>query len=59
MNNYQKNKERIRNKAIEYSYSFSKGANYFYSELATYEDFFRKNGKKYGLLKEFKENGII
>lgn len=29
-----------------------------YSELATICDYFSKNGKKYGLLNVFKENGI-
>ena len=30
-----------------------------YGELAEIYNFFEKNAKKYGLLKEFKENGII
>ena len=30
-----------------------------YGELATISDYFYKNGKKYGLIKEFRENAII
>ena len=34
------------------------GFNYSYDELASWQDFFTEYGKKYGLLREFKENGI-
>ena len=30
-----------------------------YTELAHYSDYFTKLGKRYGLLKEFRENGIL
>lgn len=30
-----------------------------YGELAIIQDFFEKNGKRYGLTKTFRENGII
>lgn len=33
--------------------------NYSYSELAEWQNFFEEYGKKYGLIKEFKENAII
>lgn len=33
--------------------------NYSYEELAGWQDFFEEYGKKYGLLKEFRENAII
>lgn len=33
--------------------------NYYISELLTNEEFFYKLGKRYGLIKEFRENGII
>ena len=29
-----------------------------YGELATIQEFFERNGKRYGLLKEFRENAI-
>lgn len=59
MSNYEKNKEKLRQKAVEYQSSFTEGKAYFYSEVATMQDYFYKNGKKYGLLREFRENGII
>lgn len=59
INNYQKNKERIRQKAIDFSNSFSSGTVYYYSELSEIQAYFEKQGKRYGLLTEFKENCII
>lgn len=32
---------------------------YSYSELAKTQEYFYKKAKKYGLVKEFKENGIL
>lgn len=54
---YQERKERARQKAIEWQLDFSNN-NYSYSELADFYTYFYKLGKRYGLLKEFKENGI-
>lgn len=59
INNYQKNKERTRQKAIEFSNSFSEGKVYYYSELAEIQSYFETQGKRYGLLTEFRENAII
>lgn len=56
-NNYQKGKERARQKAIDWQLDFS-NHNYYWSELAEFGDYFYKLGKRYGLLKEFRENGI-
>ena len=58
MNTYQRAKERARNKAIEWQLTFDKH-NYSYGELAYYRDYFERLAKRYGLVKEFKENGII
>lgn len=33
--------------------------NYSYQELADWQTFFEEYGRKYGLLREFRENGII
>ena len=44
--------------ATEWQNDFDKH-NYFMSELAYYSDYFERLGKRYGLLKEFRENGII
>lgn len=58
MNTYQKAKENARNKAIEWQLDFC-NHNYSYGELACFEDYFSRLAKRYGLVKEFKENGII
>lgn len=57
MNNYQKLKEKIRNEAIDWQNDFC-NHNYSYSELIAFRSYFEKFGKRYGLLKEFRENGI-
>lgn len=44
--------------AIDWQMNFDK-FNYAYSELIEWQDFFRFIGKKYGLIREFQENGII
>ena len=56
MNNYQKQKERIREKAISFYDDFPVLS---WSELQEWTDYFYRQGKKYGLLQEFRENGII
>lgn len=58
MNNYQIYKEKMREKAIEWQHDFG-NHNYSYQELNEYQNYFRKKAKIYGLIKEFKENGII
>lgn len=52
---YQKRKAEVREEAIEYSYSDEELS---YEELAEIQDYFRRLGKRYGLLREFKENAI-
>ena len=54
---YQERKEEVRQEAIEYQLNFGDN-NYSWGELAEFGDYFYKKGKKYGLLKEFRENGI-
>ena len=44
--------------AIEWQHNFA-DAQLSYGELAYYRDLFYKLGKAFGLLKEFRENGII
>lgn len=58
MNRYQRAKERARDKAIEWQLDFD-NHNYSYGELAYYGNYFERLAKRYGLVKEFKENGII
>lgn len=55
---YQEKKADVREKAINFQQAFSE-CNFSYSEIIEYQDYFLKQGKRYGLLKEFRENGII
>lgn len=55
---YQRAKEKARNEAIEWQLDFN-NHNYSYEELACYGNYFERLAKRYGLVKEFKENGII
>lgn len=55
---YQRDKESARQKAIDYQI-MSSDWNMSYQELAHWTNYFEKLGKRYGLIKEFKENGII
>lgn len=52
---YQKRKAEVREEAIEYSYSEEELS---YGELAEKNDYFERLGKRYGLLREFRENAI-
>lgn len=55
---YQERKADLQNKAIEWSNSVGSYPRWSYGELAIIEGFFETNGRRYGLLKEFKENCI-
>lgn len=59
MKTYAQKKEEIRQQAIDYQNSFTDGKTYFWSELAEIGAKFERLAKRYGLFKEFKENGII
>ena len=54
---YRENKERVRNEAIEWQLSFA-DHDYSWGELLVFQTRFEKLGRRYGLLKEFRENGI-
>lgn len=58
MNAYQKVKERARNMAVEWQSGFY-DKDYSYSDLAYWGNYFLRLAKRYGLVKEFRENGII
>ena len=58
MNKYQQAKERARQKVVDWQLTFSDNV-YYWSDLADFAAYFEKLGKRYGLVKEFKENGII
>lgn len=60
MNNYQTKKEQARQKAIEWQLEISaRHTPRRWGELWEEQVELEKLGKNYGLLKEFKENGII
>ena len=58
MKTYRERKEAAREQAIEFQLSHGDHS-YSWGELATLGSYFEKMGKRYGLLKEFRENGII
>ena len=57
MSKYNEYKVRAREKAINWQLDFRK-YNLSYNELLKYQNYFYKLGKRYGLLREFRENGI-
>ena len=54
---YQDRKESVRNAAIDYQSAWSDYC-FSYSEIDVISDWFSRMGKKYGLLREFRENAI-
>ena len=54
---YQRNKARAIELAQNWQYDFA-NHDYSYGELAEYQEFFTSLGRRYGLLTEFRENGI-
>lgn len=55
---YREKKAKLREEAVEWQCDFSRHC-YSYGELAEMQAYFEKEGKKYGLMREFRENGII
>lgn len=55
---YKQQKEKARQLAIDWQIEFSQN-DHFMSEWAYYNNYFYKLAKRYGLIKEFRENGII
>lgn len=55
---YNQGKEKWRTAAIEWQADFE-NHNYSWSELFHFQKMFEYYGKQFGLLKEFRENGII
>ena len=54
-----KTKEQARDQAIQIDKEISEKQNISYCEIITISEHFEKVGKKFGLLDEFRENGII
>lgn len=55
---YQRQKKAARQKAISWQHEFA-DHDYSYGELATAGNYFAKLAKRYGLTREFRENGIL
>ena len=58
MTTYQKQKQKARRQAINWQLDFD-NHDYDVIECIRWIWYFEKLGKRYGLLKEFRENGII
>lgn len=58
MKSYKALKDEARQKAVQWQFETS-GKNMSYGEFATSQKYFQKLASKYGLTKEFRENGII
>lgn len=59
MSRYEKGKAKTIEMAMEYQNSFAEGKSYYWSEVADIQSNLEKRAKRYGLLREFRENGII
>lgn len=57
MSSYQKQKEKIRSEAIDWQNSFA-DTDHSWGEMSITQGYFERQGKRYGLMKEFRENGI-
>ena len=58
MSKYTRAKENARQKAMDWQTDYYNN-NYSYGELASFAEYFTKLAKRYGLITEFRENGII
>ena len=58
MSKYTRAKENARQKAMDWQTEYYNN-NYSYGELASFAEYFTRLAKHYGLVKEFRENGII
>lgn len=54
---YKIGKAKAYNEAVNWSLDFNNNV-YYWSDLTYYSMYFHKQGKRYGLLKEFHENAI-
>lgn len=59
MSRYEKGKAKTIEMAMEYQNSFAEGKSYYWSEIAEIQNNLEHRAKRYGLLKEFREEGII
>ena len=59
MSNYQEQKEKAIENAIQFQNNFIDGIPYSWDDIFRITAYFEKLAKRYGLTAEFKENGII
>lgn len=59
MSNYQKYKEKAKQRAIQWQSEYFGTVALSYAALANWQGYFYRLGKNYGLVREFRENGII
>ena len=59
MNQYQAGKARAREKAIQFQTNIANGVLYSYYDIANIQIMFERLARRYGLVKEFRENAII
>jgi len=59
MSKYYEKKEEARQEVINWQSSLSDFGNYSYKQLSDWYEHFYELAKRYGLIKEFKENGIL
>ncbi len=58
MSRYTRAKENARQKAMDWQTDYYNN-NYSYGELIAFAEYFTRLAKRYGLMTEFRENGII
>lgn len=58
MSKYQMQKARACDEAVQWQLEFA-DHNYSYGELVFFQDYFETLSKRFGLVQEFRENGII
>ena len=58
MSKYTRAKENARQKAMDWQTEYYNN-NYSYGELIAFAEYFTRLSKRYGLIAEFRENGII
>ena len=56
---YAEGKAKAIEEALEWQRSFAEGKSYYWSEMVEFSAHFSKLAKRYGLVREFRENGII
>lgn len=59
MNQYQAGKARAREKAIQFQTNIANGVLYSYYDIANIQSMLERLARRYGLVREFRENAII